>query len=87
MRGHGNEYLDMNVQVDPDRGAPPGGETVASDHGAGRLGFAGTVSKSGTQAAGLATLAHDEFGAGPNMPMLPGTWRPESKPLEGHEQN
>ena len=87
MRGHGDEYMDMNVQVDPDWAARPGGETVASDHGAGPLGFAGTVSKGDTQAAGLATLTNDEFGAGPHMPMLPGTWRPDGEPFEGHEQN
>jgi PPE-repeat protein len=43
----------------------------------GNLGFAGTVSKGGTQAAGLATLSDDEFGGGPTMPMLPKTWDPE----------
>jgi PPE-repeat protein len=87
MRGHGNEYMDMNVQVDPDWGAPPGGETVASDRGAGPLGFAGTVSKGSTQAAGLATLSGDEFGGGPSMPMLPGTWDPEGEPGDGPEQS
>jgi PPE-repeat protein len=87
MRGHGDEYMDMNVQVGPDWGASAGGHTVASDQGAGPLGFAGTVSKGSTQAAGLATLTDDEFGGGPNMPMLPGTWNPEGEPLDGHEQN
>jgi len=87
MRGHGNEYMDMNVQVDPDWGAPPGGDTVASDHGAGPLGFAGTVSKGSGQAAGLATLPSDEFGGGPSMPMLPNTWDSAGEPIDGHEQN
>jgi PPE-repeat protein len=50
------------------------------------LGFAGTVSKGITQAAGLATLSGDDFGAGPNMPMLPGTWDPEGEPADGREQ-
>jgi PPE-repeat protein len=67
--------MDMNIDVDPDWGAPP---TVASDQGAGPLGFAGTVSKGSTQAAGLATLSDDEFGGGPTMPMLPGTWDPDA---------
>ena len=40
----------------------------------GRLGFAGTVSKGSEQAAGLATLHGDEFGGGPTVPMVPGTW-------------
>jgi PPE-repeat protein len=87
MRAYGDEFMDMNVQVDPEWGAPPGGETVASDQGAGSLGFAGTVSKGSTQAAGLATLSDDEFGGGPSMPMLPGTWDPNGEPGERPEQS
>src|SRR5581483_7864243 len=63
QRGYGDEFMDMNTEVDPDWGAPPGepvASTVASDHGAGNLGFAGTVSKGTTQAAGLATVSDDE---------------------------
>jgi PPE-repeat protein len=87
LRGYGDEYMDMNVEVDPDWGAP-GGETAASDQGAGPLGFAGTVRKETvTEAAGLATLAGDEFGGGPSMPMLPNTWDPEGGAGEGQEQN
>ena len=88
QRGHGDEFMDMDVEVDPDWGAPPeepssrGGEsaasTVASDRGAGTLGFAGTVSKGSAQAAGLTTLSGNEFGGGPRMPMLPNTWNPET---------
>jgi PPE-repeat protein len=82
QRGYGDEFMDMDVEVDPDWGAPPGEEqvasTVASDHGAGTLGFAGTVSKDSDQAAGLTTLSGDEFGGGPRMPMLPNTWDPEA---------
>jgi PPE-repeat protein len=87
MRGHGNEYMDMNVHVDPDWGPPPGSDAVASDRGAGPLGFAGTVSKGSGQAAGLATLPSDEFGGGPSMPMLPNTWDSAGEPVDGHEQN
>jgi PPE-repeat protein len=86
QRGHGDEFMDMNIDVDPDWGAPPGEpvvSTVASDQGAGNLGFAGTVSKGSTQAAGLATLSDDEFGGGPTMPMLPKTWDPEAPTGEG----
>ena len=86
QRGYGDEFMDMNIDVDPDWGAPPGepvASTVASDQGAGPLGFAGTVSKGSTQAAGLATLSDDEFGGGPAMPMLPGTWDAEAP--EGEE--
>jgi len=68
--GQADEFMDMNVDVDPQWGV----STAASDRGAGPLGFAGTVSKSTEQAGGLATLSDDEFGAGPSMPMLPGTW-------------
>jgi len=81
QRDYGDEFMDMNVDVDPDWGGPPGAEpvasAVASDHGAGSLGFAGTVRKeSATGAAGLTTLAGDEFGGGPRIPMVPGTWDP-----------
>jgi PPE-repeat protein len=79
QRGHGEEFMDMNVDVDPDWGGRPGAEpvvgTVASDQGAGNLGFAGTARKeTAAGAAGLTTLAGDEFGGGPRMPMVPGTW-------------
>ena len=73
--------MDMNIDVDPDWGAPAGEEpvasTVASDQGAGNLGFAGTAAKeTAAKAAGLTTLAGDEFGGGPKMPMMPATWEP-----------
>ena len=64
----------MNVGVNPDWGAP-----TASEQGAGPLGFAGTVSKGGEHATGLATLSDDGFGTGPSMPMLPTTWTPEGE--------
>ena len=86
QRGYGDEFMDMNIDVNPDWGGPPSepvASTVASDQGAGNLGFAGTVSKGSTQAAGLATLSDDEFGGGPSMPMLPGTWDPEAPQGEG----
>jgi PPE-repeat protein len=82
LRGYGDEFMDMNVEVDPDWGAPPGEEpvasTVASDQGAGSLGFAGTVrTETVASAAGLTTLAGDRFGGGPRVPMVPGTWHPD----------
>ncbi|WP_293004502.1 PPE family protein [Mycobacterium sp.] len=67
---HADEFADMNVGVNPDWAEP----TEASDHGAGPLGFSGTLSKNGEHAAGLATLTDDGFGSGPAMPMLPNTW-------------
>jgi PPE-repeat protein len=84
-RGHGDEYMDMNVDVDPDWEATrePVAATAASERGAGALGFAGTATKKGSQtsadATGLTTLPGDEFGGGPRMPMLPGTWGPDAE--------
>jgi PPE-repeat protein len=84
QHGYSDEYMDMNVDVDPDWGTPPEGQTVASDRGAGDLGFAGTARKeSVAEAAGLTTLAEDEFGGGPRMPMLPGTWDPDAAAGDG----
>jgi PPE-repeat protein len=79
-RGYADEFADMNIDVDPDWGV---GSTAASNQGAGNLGFTGTV-QGREQAAGLATLSEDEFGNGPNMPMLPGTWDPETPEGEGN---
>jgi hypothetical protein len=81
QHGYGDEFMDLNVQVEPDWGGPPGEEsTVASGQSAGTLGFAGTALKEATQAAGLATLAGDEFGGGPSLPMVPHTWDPDTAP-------
>jgi PPE-repeat protein len=89
MRGYGDEFMDMNDEVEPDWGDPSGEEPVAStatsDRGAGTQGFAGTVHKDAAEAAGLATLAGDEFGGGPSVPMVPGTWKPEG--LESGERD
>jgi PPE-repeat protein len=75
LRDHGDEFADMNVDVDPDWGAPDDGEPVASQARAGRFGFAGTVHReSSATAAGLSTLVEDDFGGGPKAPMLPSTW-------------
>jgi PPE-repeat protein len=72
--------------MDSDFGVPPdfGDEeqlaaAVASAQGAGALGFAGTTQRQKAfQAAGLTKLAEDDFGGGPRMPMVPGTWEHES---------
>jgi hypothetical protein len=73
--------MEMNIEVKPDWGAPEEQEervdsTLASDHGAGVLGFTGTGGKPDT-ATGLATLAGDTFGGGPTAPMVPNSWNPE----------
>jgi PPE-repeat protein len=90
QRHYGDEYLDMDVEVDPDWGSPPEEGPVASDQGAGNLGFAGTARKqAAAEAAGLTTLAPDEFGGGPQAPMLPGTWDPDrtgAGPSEGGQR-
>lgn len=88
VRGYSHEYMDINVGVPPDWGAPderePVGAAIASDRGAGPLGFAGTVTKqAAAQAAGLTTLSGDDFGSGPTMPMVPGTWNTQAE--EGGE--
>jgi PPE-repeat protein len=77
MRGYGDEFMEMNINVDPDWGEPQE-QAVASDQGAGPLGFAGTVRKETVRAAaGLTTLSGDEFDGGPAMPMVPGSWSPD----------
>jgi PPE-repeat protein len=81
LRDHGDEFADMNIDVDPDWGEPTDDQPLASGNGAGPLGFAGIVrNEAVTQAAGLTTLAGDEFGAGPTMPMMPGSWGPDGQP-------
>jgi PPE-repeat protein len=66
--------MEMNINVDPDWGGPHSGSTATSDRGAGPLGFAGTVAKRASAATGFATLDDDEFGGGPVLPMVPGSW-------------
>ncbi|OBF54470.1 hypothetical protein A5787_04575 [Mycobacterium sp. 852002-50816_SCH5313054-b] len=77
MREYGDEFLDMDsdIGVAPDYEAEELVSAVASGNGAGSLGFAGTAHKdTAVGAAGLTKLAGDEFGGGPRMPMVPGTW-------------
>jgi PPE-repeat protein len=79
MRGYSHEFMEININVDPDWGGPDSGPTATSDRGAGPLGFTGTERKTASAATGLATLADDEFGSGPVMPMLPGTWNADER--------
>jgi PPE-repeat protein len=77
LHDHGNEFADMNVEVNPDWDAPRRDAPLASGNGAGPLGFAGTVRNEAVErTAGLATLAGDEFGGGPTVPMVPHSWEP-----------
>ena len=87
MHDHADEFADMNIDVDPDWGAPTEASVLASDSGAGPLGFVGTVHKdTAAEAAGLATLSGNGFGGGPSMPMVPGTWGPDAPPGEGDDR-
>ncbi|GFG88048.1 PPE family protein [Mycobacterium bourgelatii] len=80
LHDHSDEFLDMNSDFD----VTPEYDTQASEQGAGTLGFAGTRHKERVlQAAGLTALAGDEFGGGPRMPMMPGTWDDPSAGVEG----
>ena len=88
IHDHADEFADMNVEVDPDWTAQtvrePVVATVASDRGAGPLGFTGTVDKDAVAAAaGLATLNGNGFGGGPTMPMVPGSWEPDAPEGKG----
>ncbi|HTY28648.1 MAG TPA: PPE domain-containing protein [Mycobacterium sp.] len=72
-RGYRYEFVDPEWDMG-DEAAVEAAPTVASDRGAGALGFAGTAGREAAAAAGLATLPGDEFGGGPTVPMVPGTW-------------
>jgi PPE-repeat protein len=91
-RGYRYEFLGADSDIDarpddfPDRDGLAT-SAVASDRGAGNLGFAGTARKDDVvEAAGLATLAGDGFGGGPSVPMVPGTWEPGTFDNENHIQ-
>ncbi|HEX4394165.1 MAG TPA: PPE family protein [Mycobacterium sp.] len=74
--GRGYEYIDLDD------------EPIAypSTHGSGPLGFSGTATKvSAGAATGLATLAEDDFGSSPRMPMMPSTWGNDSPELPDDE--
>lgn len=75
-RGYRYEYVDPEWETDEDPGLDRAA-TVSSDLGAGALGFAGTARAEAARAAGLATLAGDQFGGGPTVPMMPQTWAPD----------
>lgn len=81
-----DEFVTMDMGFDAAAPAPehqPGAR--ASDCGAGPIGFAGTVRKEAVvKAAGLTTLAGDDFGGGPTMPMMPGTWTHDQGVFDEH---
>jgi PPE-repeat protein len=81
-RGYRYEFIDLDPTgaLAPDPFADSEhlvGAVAASGQSAGPMGFAGTASReAGVSAAGLTTLIADEFGDGPIVPMVPGTWEP-----------
>ncbi|ORW89281.1 hypothetical protein AWB92_00595 [Mycobacterium sp. IEC1808] len=90
LHDHGDEFVDMDsdIGIAPDYGDRERlVSAMASGNGAGALGFAGTAHKAtALRAAGLATLTADDFGGGPKIPMVPGTWdRDESQ--EGGDED
>ncbi len=89
-RGRGDEFADMNIDVDPEWSVPPTSASAASAiraasrHGAGSLGFAGAVrQEAAPKAAGLQTLAGEEFDGAPRLPMMPGSWDSQSAATAG----
>jgi PPE-repeat protein len=78
MRGHRNEFMDMNFEVKPDWSAPPSAQaamSAASHDGAAPLRLVDTTAREApARAAGLTTLTSNAFGGGPTVPMLPNTW-------------
>jgi PPE-repeat protein len=74
--GRGHEYIDLDDEP----------TVYPSPHGSGPLGFSGTATKvSAGAATGLATLADDDFGSAPRMPMMPSTWGNDSPDLTDEE--
>ncbi len=70
--GRGHEYIDLDDEP----------TVYPSPQGSGPLGFSGTATKvSAGAATGLATLADDDFGSAPRMPMMPSTWGNDSAEL------
>lgn len=85
MHEYGDEFLDLGSDfgVMPDFAGVSESVAVATANGAGALGFSGTAHKGDVlRAAGLTALAGGEFGGGPRMPMVPGTWDHDDDPGE-----
>jgi PPE-repeat protein len=81
MHDHADEFADMDSNLGP---ITEDASVLASERGGGSLGFVGTVRKgTAAEAAGLATLSGTGLGAGPTMPMVPGTWSPDTTEGEG----
>ncbi|HWF71330.1 MAG TPA: PPE family protein [Mycobacterium sp.] len=83
MRDYADEFADIDSDLGPGT-EPEEAPVLASGQSAGSLGFVGTVHKdTAADAAGLAMLSGNGFGGGPSMPMVPGTWSPDTPEGEG----
>jgi PPE-repeat protein len=72
---HRFEYLEDGGRMTSAADPPAAEGVVASDGGAGTLGFAGTIPKSPVpEAQGFADLRGGDFGEATREPMLPNTW-------------
>ena len=77
MKEYANATMTLDAADDdetPDKTTTP----TCSESGAGALGFTGTAQRSVAEAAGLARLRGNVFGAGPAVPLLPETWDHDS---------
>jgi PPE-repeat protein len=82
QRAYRHEFMDLDANGSAVADPFPDSQRLAlavaaSGQGASPMGFAGIASRgAGPPAAGLTTLNADEFGDGPVVPMVPGTWEP-----------
>ena len=86
-RGHGDEYVDMAVDVLPEWRSPPDvPAATASQRGARAHGFSGTTGESSVDTTGLVALATTQLDDAPHLPLLPSSWeadRPGEDPGPG----
>lgn len=75
-RDNADEFMDMDNDVDPEWDVPAATESESSS---GTIGFSGVAPKEAAAAVGLATIAGDEFGSSPRMPMIPSGWNPDDE--------
>lgn len=77
-RDYGDEYMDMDTEIDSGPAPVDEPRVMASSKGAGPMGFSGTAATGSAEAAGLTTMPSDSFGGGPVNPMMPSTWDPDT---------
>jgi len=91
MREHGDEFVDMDSDIGVlpvDHGFDAESDYAASENGRRDVGFRrDRAQRHRPGGAGLTNLALDDFGGGPRMPMVPGTWGRGSRTEgEGHRR-